>query len=89
VVVYSDIRAWKGRPGLSADAVARVAAALAAEPEATVLLFAHPRLVPQLPTARHVLAAWCGEPLMQQACVAWLTGARGGMAAVGTAGIDR
>jgi beta-glucosidase-like glycosyl hydrolase len=89
VVVYSDIRAWKGRPGLSAGAVARVAEALAAEPDATVLLFAHPRLAPQLPAARHLLAAWGGEPLMQQASVAWLTGARGGMATVGTAGIDR
>ncbi|HEX2189784.1 MAG TPA: glycoside hydrolase family 3 N-terminal domain-containing protein [Longimicrobiaceae bacterium] len=75
VVLYSDIRAWKGRPGISPAARERVRRATAAHPDATVLLFSHPRLADELPTARHLLAAWGGEALMQEAVVAWLTGA--------------
>jgi beta-glucosidase-like glycosyl hydrolase len=74
VALYADIRAWKGRPGLSAEARARLAAALAAAPEATVLLFSHPRLAAEIPAARNLLAAWGGEPLMQHAVARYLTG---------------
>jgi beta-glucosidase len=89
VVVYSDVRAWKGRPGLSADAVERAAEALRAAPDATVVLLSHPRLAAQLPAARHLLCGWGGEPLMQQAAAAWLTGTRGGLAVTGAAGVER
>jgi beta-glucosidase-like glycosyl hydrolase len=74
VAVYADIRAWKGRPGLSAEARARLAAELAASPDATVLLFSHPRLAAEIPAARNLLAAWGGEPLMQHAVGRYLTG---------------
>lgn len=66
VAVYADIRAWKGRPGLSARARDALAAALDAQPEATVVLFGHPRLAHDMP-GRHVLAAWGGEAVMQSA----------------------
>jgi beta-glucosidase-like glycosyl hydrolase len=88
VALYSDIRAWKGRPGISAAAKERVRAITAEHPDATVILFSHPRLAADIPTAKHLLAGWGGEAIMQEAAVAWLTGQRGGM--VGLAGgLDR
>jgi beta-glucosidase-like glycosyl hydrolase len=88
VALYSDIRAWKGRPGISAAAQARVREVTEAMPSTTVLLFSHPRLAHELPTARNLLAAWGGEAIMQEAVAAWLTGASGVMAGF-AAGIDR
>src|SRR5690606_5843634 len=58
VAVYSDTRAWKGRPGLSSGSAQRVRELLAAHPEATLLLFSHPRFHEQCAPARHILAAW-------------------------------
>jgi beta-glucosidase-like glycosyl hydrolase len=89
VVLYCDIRAWKGRPGISDAAQERVREITAQHPDVTVILFSHPRLAPQLPTAANLLAGWGGEGLMQEAAVAWLTGASGGMAGVGSGGFDR
>ena len=88
VAVYSDIRAWKGRPGISAAARDRVREVTEASPDATVLLFSHPRLAAELPTARHLLAAWGGEGIMQEAVAAWLTGRDDAMAGA-AGGIDR
>ncbi|HEX2094471.1 MAG TPA: glycoside hydrolase family 3 N-terminal domain-containing protein [Longimicrobiaceae bacterium] len=88
VALYSDIRAWKGRPGISAAARERVREVTGADPEATVLLFSHPRLAGELPTARHLLAAWGGESLMQEAVVAHLTGTTGVLPSL-AAGLDR
>lgn len=88
VALYSDIRAWKGRPGISAAARERVREVTELVPDATVLMFSHPRLAHELPTARHLLAAWGGEGIMQEAVAAWLTGRTGGMAGA-AGGIDR
>ena len=88
VAVYSDIRAWKGRPGISEAAQEKVREVTDRHPDATVILFSHPRLAGELPTARHLLAAWGGEALMQEAVVAWLTGTRGGLPSM-AAGLDR
>ena len=88
VVLYSDIRAWKGRPGISDAARARVREITAAHPQATVVLFSHPRLAHEIPTAANLLAGWGGEAIMQEAVVAWLTGGRGGMAGLAS-GLDR
>lgn len=88
LVLYSDIRAWKGRPGISAAARERVAALTSAHPDATLLLFSHPRLAAEVPAARHLLAAWGGEAIMQEAVVAWLTGATGEMVGLAS-GMDR
>lgn len=88
IVVYSDIRAWKGRPGLSETARNRVRELLAGDPDTTVLLFSHPRLASEIPEARHLLAAWGGEALMQEAAVARLTGRTGGLPTAAS-GLDR
>jgi len=88
VTLYSDIRAWKGRPGISAAAQARMKEISAQAPDATVLLFSHPRLAHEIPTARHLLAAWGGEGIMQEAVAAWLLGQSGGAAGL-TSGVDR
>jgi beta-glucosidase-like glycosyl hydrolase len=88
IALYSDIRAWKGRPGISAAAQERVRQLTAEHPEATVILFSHPRLVSDIPTAAHVLACWGGEAIMQEAAVAWLTGQTGGLVSA-SGGLDR
>jgi len=74
VALYADIRAWKGRPGISAGARDAVATALAGPGSGIVVLFGHPRLSAELPDAVPVLAAWGGEPLMQEAVARWLAG---------------
>jgi hypothetical protein len=88
VAVYSDIRAWKGRPGLSTMARQRVAEVTARHPDAVVVLFSHPRLAEEILGARRLLAAWGGEALMQEAAVAWLTGRAAGLPSA-AAGLDR
>jgi beta-glucosidase len=87
-VLYSDIRAWKGRPGISAAARQRVKEIAAEHPDVTLLLFSHPRLANEVPEAANLLAAWGGEGIMQEAVVAWLTGETGGMVGF-SMGIDR
>jgi hypothetical protein len=71
VAVYADIRAWKGRPGLSAAARTALDAAQQCRPDATVLLFGHARLAPEVPGA-NVVVAWGGETIMQRAAARWL-----------------
>jgi beta-glucosidase-like glycosyl hydrolase len=88
VALYSDIRAWKGRPGLSMMARERVREVTADFPDATILLFSHPRLASEIPSARNLLAAWGGEGLMQEAAVAWLTGSTGALPSA-AGGLDR
>lgn len=89
IALYSDIRAWKGRPGISAKAQERVREVLATAPDATVILFGPPRLANDVPEARRVLAAWGGEALMQEAAVAWLLGTTSGMPTTAGGGLDR
>lgn len=67
IAVFSDVRAWKGRVGLAPESVRAVNSVLARAPDATVILFAHPRTASELPTARHILGAWCGDSVMQEA----------------------
>jgi beta-glucosidase-like glycosyl hydrolase len=71
VALYADIRGWKGRPHISAAGRERVRQVLAARPDATVVLFGHPRLGAQVPGSA-VLAAWGGDPVMQEAAARWL-----------------
>lgn len=71
IAVYSDIRAWKSRPGLSPSAIQAVRDALEARPRSPVVLFGHPRLAEDLP-GRNVVCAWGGEPVMQRAAAEWL-----------------
>ena len=79
VAVYADIRGWKRRAGLSDRASSSITTILGAATDATVVLFGHPRLAAELPDrAVRVLAAWGGEPLMQEAAARWLVAGRAG-----------
>jgi beta-glucosidase len=70
VLAFAEPRAWKGRSGFgpaSRDALAN------AVPDADlVVLFGHPRLLPELPSAGPVLLAWHRQRLMQEAVGRWL-----------------
>jgi beta-glucosidase len=75
LALYSDPRAWKGRAGLGPEAGAAVAAWCGhVPPEAPIVLFGGPGILPSLPPGRPVLLAWGGEPLMQEAAGRWLAG---------------
>ena len=71
LAIYCEPRAWKGRPGLSADSETAVRQAIAEDPSALVMLFAHPRLA--VPGGEALVAAWGGEEVMQEAAAASLT----------------
>jgi beta-glucosidase-like glycosyl hydrolase len=76
IAVYADIRAWKGRPGISAPAKKRIEEAVRIRSDAVVVLFSHPRLAEDV-RAQHIVCAWGGEPLMQQAAARWLAESSG------------
>ncbi len=71
IALFGDIRGWKGRPGYSQDARTRVAQALAgantSARDAVVVQFSHPRLAAELGDAPHIVCAWGGERVMQEA----------------------
>jgi len=70
VLVYAEPRSWKGRGDLGAASVARLERLV---PSASlVVLFAHPRLVAQIPGDVPVLCAWHGQALMQRAAARWV-----------------
>ena len=72
LAVYCELRAWKGRPGLSADSERAVARAVADDPDTLVVLFAHPRLAATIPDGADLVVAWGGEAAMQDAAAARL-----------------
>ena len=65
VLLFADVKGWKGRAGLSADSRRRLGALL--ERPATVVAFGHPRRVADVPGDGPVLCAWSGDTLMQEA----------------------
>lgn len=71
VLVYAEPRSWKGRGDLGArtlDELERLA------PHASlVILFAHPRLMGQIPGDVPVLCGWHGQALMQRAAARWVS----------------
>ncbi len=70
VLVYAEPRSWKGRADLGAASLARLERLV---PDAAlVILFAHPRLVSQIPGDAPVLCAWHGQALMQRAAARWV-----------------
>ena len=73
VLVYAEPRSWKGRGDLGARSVAQLERLV---PQASlVILFAHPRLVAQIPGAVPVLCGWHGQALMQRAAARRVAGA--------------
>jgi beta-glucosidase-like glycosyl hydrolase len=67
VAVFADVRAWKGRVGLSERARAQLRDAVADQSSALVVLFSHPWNAVEVPPHAALLCAWGGEPLMQEA----------------------
>jgi beta-glucosidase-like glycosyl hydrolase len=69
VALFGDIRAWKGRPGYSADAKAAVRGAIGENSASNRLIvqFSHPRLAEELEVSAPILCAWGGEAVMQRA----------------------
>jgi beta-glucosidase-like glycosyl hydrolase len=70
VLAFAEPRAWKGRSGFAA--ASRDALANAVPGADLIVLFGHPRLLPELPTNAPVLLAWHRQRLMQEAVGRWL-----------------
>ena len=69
VAVYCDTRGWKGRAGLAPALLAKLNETV--NENTTIVLFGHPRIANSF-HGNHVMSAWGGEPLMQQAAALWL-----------------
>ena len=80
IALFGDVRAWKGRPGYSSAALARVAAlceqATMQARDALVVQFSHPRHASAIPPCAAVVCAWGGDAAMQEAAARWLLRAR-------------
>jgi beta-glucosidase len=72
VLAFAEPRAAKGRGGFGPDSIARLSAVVPGA--ALTVLFAHPRLLEQLPAGGPVLLAWHRQPLMQAAVARWIAG---------------
>lgn len=72
VLLFADVKGWKGRAGLSEESRANLAAAL--RTPATVVVFGHPRRAADVPGDGPVLCAWSGDVVMQRAAAASLLG---------------
>ncbi|HEY3279001.1 MAG TPA: glycoside hydrolase family 3 N-terminal domain-containing protein [Gemmatimonadales bacterium] len=70
ILVYAEPRSWKGRADLGARSLAQLERFVPGA--ALVVLFAHPRLVSQIPGEVPVLCAWHGQALMQRAAARWV-----------------
>jgi beta-glucosidase len=71
VLLFADVKSWKGRSRLSEVSRKRLAALL--ERRSTVVLFGHPRRIEEIPGDHPILCAWNGDVLMQRAAARWLT----------------
>ena len=75
VLVFAEPRASKGRAGFGPESLA--ALGREAPGAAQVILFAHPRLLSQIPGNAPVMLAWHRQRLMQEAAARWLAGRLG------------
>lgn len=80
IALFGDIRAWKGRPGYSRNALARVSSLLQGSDKSRALIvqFSHPRLASALQDGVPILCAWGGEAVMQRAAARVLLKVTGG-----------
>lgn len=70
--VFSPVRAWKGRAGLSAEARAVVDAACGSAAEAVLILFSNPRIVEQVDAPSRVVWCYGEDGPSQRAAVSFL-----------------
>lgn len=70
VLAFAEPRAAKGRAGFGPESLAQLQRLTGRA--SLVVLFAHPRLVEQIPGSCPVLVGWHRQRLMQEAVAAWL-----------------
>jgi beta-glucosidase-like glycosyl hydrolase len=75
VLAFAEPRGWKGRAGFGGEA--RAALAREAPAAQLVVLFAHPRLMAEVPGSAPVLLAWHRQRLMQEAAARWIAARAG------------
>jgi hypothetical protein len=73
--VFSPVRAWKGRAGLSEPGREAVEAACGAASEAVLLIFSNPRIVREIRVPSRVVWAYGEDAACQRAALAFLRGA--------------
>ncbi len=73
--VFSPIRAWKGRAGLSAEGREAVEAACSGAGETCLLIFSNPRIVSEVGAPSRVVWTYGEDAASQRAAVAYLRGA--------------
>ena len=71
VLAFAEPRAAKGRAGFGPASLERLD--LLARDAGLIVLFAHPRLVAELPGSCPVLVAWHRQRLMQESVAEWLS----------------
>jgi beta-N-acetylhexosaminidase len=74
--VFSPVRAWKNRPGLSLAGRAAVEAALSAAEESVLIVFSNPRIVEEVRPPSRTVWAFGEDAASQRAAVSFLRGAR-------------
>ena len=72
--VFSPIRAWKGRAGLSELGREAVEAACGPAGEAVLLIFSNPRIVREIRAPSRVVWAYGEDAASQRAALAFLRG---------------
>ena len=70
VLAFAEPRAAKGRAGFGPESLAALNRVVPGA--ALVIMFAHPRLLPQIPGDAPVLVAWHRQRLMQEAAARWV-----------------
>jgi hypothetical protein len=65
VLLFADVKSWKGRAGLAASSIEALRGLLDAK--TPVVLFGHPRRQLEVPHLGPVLCAWSGDEGMQRA----------------------
>ncbi len=73
VLVFADVKSWKGRAGLSKESMATLATLV--EGGTPVIVFGHPRRQVEIPGLAPVICAWSGDEAMQRAAAQRLTSA--------------
>lgn len=74
--VFSPIRAWKNRPGLSPLGRSAVDAACGEASRAILLVFSNPRIVREINAPSQIVWLYGEDPASQRSAVAFLRGAR-------------
>ncbi|HET6617572.1 MAG TPA: hypothetical protein VFH69_07170, partial [Gemmatimonadota bacterium] len=72
--VFSPVRAWKGRAGLSTAAREAVRAATAEASEAVLILFSNPRIVNEVDAPSRIVWTHGEAPASQRAAIDFLRG---------------